>query len=79
VGDYFFASKRAYNKASPQRGDIVVFHGRDGDYVKRIAGIPGDRVQMVQRRLILNGMPVSRKRIVDLVAEDEFGVVRPIR
>lgn len=79
VGDYFWASKRAYGQSLPERGDIVVFHGRDGDYVKRIAGVPGDKVQMVQGRFVLNGTPVSRKRIADLVIEDEYGIARPVR
>ena len=53
----------------PQRGDIVVFRypGSDEDYVKRLIGLPGDRVQMRSGRLILNGKPVARVRIADFL------------
>jgi signal peptidase I len=45
----------------PRRGDIVVFDSpRDGtSLVKRVAGIPGDVLQMDGERLIVNGMPAS--------------------
>jgi signal peptidase I len=45
----------------PQRGDVVVFrHPVSGrDYIKRLIGLPGDRVQMKQGVLNLNGRPVQ--------------------
>jgi signal peptidase I len=42
----------------PERGDIVVFRlprDRNTHYVKRIVGLPGDRIQMLQGRLSING------------------------
>jgi signal peptidase I len=48
---------------APQRGDIVVFKlPRDGhtDYVKRVIGLPGDRIQMRDGLLYLNGQQVPR-------------------
>jgi signal peptidase I len=79
VGDYFWVSKRAYDGSGPKRGDIIVFRGADGDYVKRIVGVPGDKVQMVSGRLVLNGKPVTRQRIADLMTADEYGIVRSTR
>lgn len=79
IGDDFFVSKRAYDDGEPQRGDVIVFHWNGTDYVKRIVGAPGDKVQMVQGRLVLNGKPVAQKRLADLVTEDVYGVPRPIR
>jgi signal peptidase I len=61
--------------AEPQRGDVVVFRlPRDDtvDYVKRVVGLPGDRVQMIDGALHLNGAPVQRERIADFV-HDVFG------
>jgi signal peptidase I len=55
--------------AEPQRGDVVVFRfPRDDsvDYIKRIVGLPGDRVQMVGGVLHLNGTPVKHERVDDL-------------
>jgi signal peptidase I len=42
----------------PQRGDVVVFRlprDRNTQYVKRIVGLPGDRIQMIKGRLSING------------------------
>ena len=46
----------------PARGDVVVFrHPRTGeDFIKRVAGLPGDRVAIRQGRLWLNGEPVPQ-------------------
>ncbi|WP_034474437.1 signal peptidase I [Aestuariibacter salexigens] len=46
---------------SPQRGDIVVFNSSAAEsrMVKRVIGLPGDRVAMHDNRLYLNGAPLS--------------------
>jgi len=52
----------------PKRGDVVVFKlPRDGktDYIKRLIGVPGDRIQMIGGILHINGEPVTRTRIAD--------------
>ena len=52
--------------ANPQRGDVVVFRlPKDDsiDYIKRVIGLPGDRIQMINGLLHINGEPVKRERI----------------
>jgi signal peptidase I len=52
----------------PQRGDVVVFRlPRDDsiDYIKRVVGLPGDRIQMIDGVLNINGVPVRRELIGD--------------
>ncbi len=79
VGDYFFASKYAYAPIwgnVPARGDVVVFllpKDNSTIYVKRVVGLPGDRIQMKQGLLHINGVPVARERLADYVGEDPCG------
>jgi signal peptidase I len=48
----------------PERGDIVVFRapGTHEDYVKRVIGLPGDRIAVQGGMLIVNGKPVPRQQ-----------------
>ena len=55
---------------SPQRGDVVVFkfpQDNSTDFIKRVIGVPGDRIQMKNDILYLNGKPVARERVADFV------------
>ncbi len=52
----------------PERGEIIVFkNSNDGnkDYIKRLIGLPGDRVQMISGALHINGERVERVLITD--------------
>lgn len=54
----------------PERGDIVVFKwpkDNSTDYIKRVLGLPGDRLQMKGGALYINGDMVARKRVDDFV------------
>jgi len=62
--------------SNPERGDVVVFRlPKDDttDYIKRVIGLPGDRIQMVDGLLHINGEPIKRERIADAVETDESG------
>lgn len=63
VGDYIVADTRAYDQEHPKPGDLVLFRTGQSfqiDYVKRVIGIPGDRVQLVDGRVEINALPVAR-------------------
>ncbi|MEO0666399.1 MAG: signal peptidase I [Pseudomonadota bacterium] len=65
-GDYVIAGSRFVDVA---RGDIVVFrHPVTGDdYVKRVLGLGGDRVQMVDGQVVLNGALLPQVAAADVV------------
>jgi signal peptidase I len=74
VGDFILVNKYTYgirlpviNKkvievGQPQRGDIMVFRYPEDpsfDYIKRVVGLPGDKVAYQNKRLTINGEPVG--------------------
>jgi signal peptidase I len=65
--------------SEPQRGDVAVFRvpkGDSVDYVKRIVGLPGDRIQMINGVLQINGQPVKHEHVEDFVGDDGVRVKR---
>src|SRR3984893_10457689 len=66
----------------PDRGDVVVFRlPKDDttDYIKRVIGLPGDRIQMIDGVLHINGEPIKRERIEDFVETEEGSRVSRVK
>ncbi|MDR0379071.1 MAG: signal peptidase I [Candidatus Accumulibacter sp.] len=80
VGDFILVNKFTYgirlpiiNRKiigidTPQRGDVMVFRFPEDpsvDYIKRVIGLPGDKVAYQNKQLSINGEPVEKLRIDD--------------
>lgn len=62
--------------AQPSYGDVIVFRlpsDPSTDYVKRVVGLPGDRIQMIHGVLNINGAAVKQEDIEDFVETDGSG------
>jgi signal peptidase I len=59
-GDFLFVNRIAYRFRAPRHGDIVAVRvaGRSVVYVKRLLGLPGDRIAFVDGVFWRNGAPV---------------------
>src|SRR5262249_15511301 len=58
IGDHIFVNKFIYDFRKPHRGDVIVFKwppDPSQDYIKRVVGVEGDRVEVRGGRVWVNG------------------------
>jgi signal peptidase I len=85
VGDYLLVNKLCYGQRGPgnylmpyqkiERGDIVVFHypvDPKQHFVKRVIGIPGDKLRLVNKQVLINGVPLQEPYVRFLPSNDLF-------
>jgi len=88
-GDYIWVNKAAYYFDEPSRGDVVVFNfplDPSRDFIKRLIGLPGDRISIQGKVLYLNGSPIKEDYTIlssgrdfrELSREDLFAFRREI-
>jgi signal peptidase I len=79
AGDHILVNKMKYNIMRPERGDISVFDTRsitdprirkDTFYIKRMVGLPGEKIQIQNKRLVADGKIVSEPPIFEKIATD---------
>lgn len=66
-GEFLIVNKFVYHIGEPKRGDIVIFHATEQkDYIKRVIGVAGDRIEMRDDQLYINGEPVDEPYLEEM-------------
>jgi signal peptidase I len=76
LGDCFVVNTWQFHHDLPVDGDIVVLNLNDGTgtkYVKRVVGVPGDRIELRDSVLIRNGQPVSEPYVHPVASFPAYG------
>lgn len=64
-GDIMLVNRIAYSMGTPKRGDVVAFkpNGNENShyYVKRVIGLPGERVEVQKGAILINGKKITEK------------------
>ncbi|MFA5053473.1 MAG: signal peptidase I [Parcubacteria group bacterium] len=72
-GNYLIVDIVSYKFSAPERGDVVVFHypgNRALYYIKRIIGLPGDRVTFLDGKILINGEALDEEYLPTTIETD---------
>jgi len=75
---------KIFNIGEPKRGDIIVFkhikqNGESIDMIKRVVGLPGDRIQYKNKVLMINGKPMKQEFRAEKTDVNAMGDTFPVR
>lgn len=78
--DMNFIKERVFFSNKPKRGDIVIFRGTQKDtknitYIKRVIGLPGDKIQMLYGQLYINGVPTKLSKISEAYNDEQKRII----
>jgi signal peptidase I len=65
-GQFLIVNKAVYYLHPPERGDVIVFQAPDSprkDYIKRVVGLPGEEVEIVDGQVFVNGLRLEESYI----------------
>lgn len=73
-----FTDTRIFSWKEPKRGDIIVFkypENEDKNFIKRVIGLPGDKIQISSGKLLINDevVPFEEQRMEERGDDDGFG------
>jgi signal peptidase I len=86
IGDHIFVNKVRYNFSRPNRGEIIVFDTSnikyegirpDSFYIKRLAGMPGDRISIQPPYLLADGQQVTNPPAFEWLIKDKPRFIDP--
>jgi signal peptidase I len=87
IGDRVIVNKKYYPNNSPKRGDVVIFPDPSDpskDFIKRVIGLPGETIEILAKKVYINGRPLEEHYIVgapgrglrtDMAPSKKFGPV----
>ena|SRR3990167_3203086 len=73
--------KKIFNMGSPKHGDIIVFRWPPNpsvDFIKRVIGLPGDRISYINKVLYINGQKMPQDFLQNAFSMDETGAETPV-
>lgn len=76
-GDVVLVNRIIYNATTPKRGDIIVFRPKGNEnshyYIKRIVGLPGETVEIIEDRVYINGERIEEEYTTSEI--DDVGIL----
>ena len=78
IGDFIFVNKFIYtikipiiekniNISKPKRGDVIIFKQKETYFIKRIIGLPGDKIEYKNKKLYINKIQIKHKYTGEII------------